>query len=232
MDSALQAISRRFKRSVARHGVTGTARLAIVHLSLPLRRRWTALADRRFDGRYGIDTGGFIRHTDLGDRGDGLHYQATAPKVFRAIVQALPASPGRLTFVDVGCGKGRTLILAEELGFRRVIGVEISHELVQTARANLRARGSEAYVQHVDALHVDFPDEDLLIYLYNPFGEQTLRGVLHRLRRSLAATPRFALVAYLMPAHRHLFDEPEFTIIQATEDWLLMRATASVVGSE
>src|SRR5580658_10087482 len=90
-----------------------------------------------FDLKYGTDTGGYLGPQELA--GSGIHdrmnngYSAVAPSVFREACrrwrETLPSSASRLeayTFVDVGAGKGRTLLLAAELPFRRVIGVELN----------------------------------------------------------------------------------------------------------
>ena len=87
-----------------------------------------------FDLKYGTDTAGYLSPGQL--RSDQTHdamnngYSAVAPSVFREACrrwrETLPPSAGRVeayTFVDVGAGKGRALLLAAELPFRKVIGV-------------------------------------------------------------------------------------------------------------
>lgn len=57
---------------------------------------------------------------------------------FRALMASLSAPVDELTFVDLGAGKGRAMLLASELPFRRIVGVEFSPELCDVARRNLR----------------------------------------------------------------------------------------------
>jgi tRNA1(Val) A37 N6-methylase TrmN6 len=79
------------------------------------------------------------------------------------------------TFVDVGAGKGRALLLASELAFRRVIGVELNEDLALIAQRNIAAwsrithpRG-KIRVMHRDAANFRWPRAPLLVYLNNPF---------------------------------------------------------------
>ena len=111
--------------------------------------------------------------------------------------------PSTCTFVDLGCGKGRVLLVAAQRPFLRVVGFEISTELADLARANAtryrpppvaRAR---IEVVNADVTTVDLPETDLLIHLYHPFEPAVSAAVLGRLEASLASTPRRVTIAYL-----------------------------------
>jgi len=139
-----------------------------------------------FDREYGTDTGGYLGPEELvnGQENDALNfgYSAIAPSVFheacRRWRESLPAVSGRIeaySFVDVGAGKGRALLLAAELPFRKVIGVEISEELSRIAQRNVtrwcrfgRSKSRIRVVQQ-DAVKFQWPRTPLLVYLYNPF---------------------------------------------------------------
>lgn len=140
-----------------------------------------------FDRKYGTDTGGYLGPEALvkGRANDALNhgYSAIAPSVFheacRRWRETLPAVSGRVeaySFVDVGAGKGRALLLATELPFRKVIGVELSEELSRIAEQNVarwnrvaRPRAKIRIVQG-DAANFRWPRTPLLVYLYNPFA--------------------------------------------------------------
>lgn len=140
-----------------------------------------------FDRKYGTDTGGYLGPEELvkGRENDALNhgYSAIAPSVFheacRRWRETLPVVSGRVeaySFVDVGAGKGRALLLAAELPFRKVIGVELSEVLAVTAQKNI-ARWSHVSrpkakirVAQGDAAKFRWPRTPLLVYLYNPFA--------------------------------------------------------------
>jgi predicted RNA methylase len=90
-------------------------------------------------------------------------------------------------FVDLGCGKGRAVLLASELGFREVVGVELNAGLAEIARANVAiwtAMGmarSPIRIECRDATEVQWPAGPCLVYLYNPFAEAVMRVVVETL---------------------------------------------------
>jgi SAM-dependent methyltransferase len=120
-------------------------------------------------------------------------------------MEALPIERSQFTFVDLGCGKGKALLLAGDLGFRRVVGLEFSPELAAAARENVaRRRGlGPATVEVVtgDAGAYELPPEPLVIYMYNPFDEVIVARVVANVERSLAARPRPLFVVYLYAKH-------------------------------
>ena len=54
----------------------------------------------------------------------GGQYQPSEPALFHEILDSLPVAVDGFTFIDLGSGKGRTLLMASEYPFRRIIGVE------------------------------------------------------------------------------------------------------------
>lgn len=191
---------------------------------LDLYPRQTPPAIHPFDGLYAVDTSGFRHGEDLGAAPSftlasaapfgptvwNTAYYGIAPSVFdRAL--ALIGSPGPppawsgFTFVDLGCGKGRALLLASRHPFRHILGVELDASLVAIAGANLRrfhapwqlCRSLEAL--HADATAIDLPLTPILLYLYHPFLAPALRQVLHRLQRSLRHHPRELWLVYINP---------------------------------
>src|SRR5262249_58587141 len=123
-------------------------------------------------------------------RGDRTRYESASPRTFRRLIRAAAVAPEQRVFVDLGCGKGRTLLLAAELPFERIVGVEISGRLAAVARRNAehwsRSRPGRPPIDVVeaDAAVFELPPEPLLLYLFNPFGPETLGPVLDALVRS------------------------------------------------
>jgi SAM-dependent methyltransferase len=151
-----------------------------------------------FDVEYGTDTGGYLSPQEIvtGHANDafGYGYSAIAPSVFREMSRrwrdAL-ADPVRgvaaYSFIDVGAGKGRALLLASTLPFRRVVGVELSPKLARIAQRNV-ARWSlvarpraRIRVLAMDALELRWPRPPLLVYLYNPFACELVEQLVERL---------------------------------------------------
>lgn len=166
---------------------------------------------RRWDARFHVDTAGSIQLDSLDVIGPnaakGNECVCTSPKTMDFILdQAADAIAGR-TFIDIGCGKGRTLLLASRHPFGRVIGVEFARELCAIARANAAAfddparQCREIEVIEADATTYAFPDGPLFVYFYNPFSKDLFDIVIANLQDSLAANPRDCLLVYGSSSH-------------------------------
>ena len=112
--------------------------------------------------------------------------------IFRlGALKMLAAGTIPIDVLSVGSGKGRVLFVAAEYPFRKVIGVEFSNALHDDAVANLKRyrfpkrRCADIEPVHADAREFEFPNDNLVIYLFNPFGEEVMEGMLANLERSL-----------------------------------------------
>lgn len=132
-------------------------------------------------------------------------YQPTDPALFREMMASLPIDFSQFTFIDIGSGKGRTLLMASEYPFRRIVGVEILAELDRAAQENIQSyksaaqRCSEIQAICADAHDLELPDEPLVLYLFNPLPEASLRQMIERLGKSLARSPRAVWIVYHNP---------------------------------
>ncbi len=169
-----------------------------------LQRRQDDRDDREFDARYGVDSAlAFVNPADVqGDNFDGQYfYLATTVAKFRRMLARLKVKHEDFTFIDLGSGKGRTVLLAGERPFGRVIGVEYSRPLHEIAQQNiekypLKKAGSFELVLS-DVTAYDFPPGQLIVYNYNSFGDEVLTHVLENLDRSARAHPRQILLIFL-----------------------------------
>ncbi len=140
-------------------------------------------------------------------------YQPTDPALFHEMMASLPIEFDTFTFVDLGSGKGRTLLMASEYPFRKIVGVELIAELHRAAEENIRAyhsptqRCPQIEAICMDACEFPFPAEPLLLYLFNPLPESGMRRLIANLEKSLAASPRPVYVLYHNPLLEHLIGE-------------------------
>ena len=120
------------------------------------------------------------------------------------------------TFIDLGSGKGRTLLMASDYPFRRIIGVELLPSLHRIAQENLgQYKNSSQRCFALEAICADatafvFPEESLVLYLFNPFPESGLRRTIQNLENSLRSHPRAAYVLYHNPQLEHILEEQSF----------------------
>jgi len=175
-----------------------------------------------FDARHGTDTGGLIWGEQLtsGHRHDvwNTAYYGVPVSVFRAALASLSSGTSRKwhegTFIDLGSGKGRAVLLANEAGFGRAIGVELSPDLHAIALKNRAVfSGGRASIGHMELLNADaaeFPWDlklsgPLIFLLYNPFSKPVLAKFLGALKaflrsdRGRDARPPEVLLLYINP---------------------------------
>ena len=162
------------------------------------------IVDSEFDSLYGVETGGITQLKQLqvaGDAEDSVPHIASDPDEFHSAMGALGIEHKRFTFVDIGAGKGRALLLAARYGFKRLVGVEFARELVDVAQRNLQAArlAVPASVLHEDATRYELPDGPIVQFMYNPFGGKTMAAVAQRTRASFDRNPRPLHVVYVVP---------------------------------
>lgn len=203
--ASVRATVMRGRRAVWAYGYKGSARIAIGKLrQLPERLR-----PDRFDTEYGTDTGQIVRLETLRSVTDeqarlGHRYQASTPQRAISALEGLPIRHEEFTVVDIGSGKGRVVLIAAQLPFRRIIGVEFASELHEIAVSNVqRVRPDDPRLELVcqDVTSYEFPDEPLVLYFYGPFFAPIMRIVMDRVTQSLYASPR--------PAYLVLFTTPD-----------------------
>jgi SAM-dependent methyltransferase len=220
--SPLLQLLRRLARSIDANGVRG----AIVHSwqrlfrslkSHGLRGTWSRAFIKAptvagepapepahpFDLHNGTDTGGYYSSADL--HGKTLSsfyttaYYGIAPSALASALSDLNINYSEFTFADVGCGKGRAIVVAAQFPFHSLWGVELSPELCEIARANLALRpewANRSSIIHEDAASVTYPEGPLLVFMFHPFLAPVLRRVLANLETQLRKSPRTTYVLY------------------------------------
>ncbi|MDE1155085.1 MAG: class I SAM-dependent methyltransferase [Acidobacteriaceae bacterium] len=187
-----------------------------------LRRRE---ARHPFDQENGTDTGGVIGAASLGSGGaNDEHITAYAGVPPSRLVGALERwksllvseSVENFRFYDLGCGKGRALLLASRWPFLEAVGVELDPRLARIAEQNVTrwlAQGKAVCpvdARQGDATAVAYTEGPRLLFLYNPFGPPVVRAVLNALQRAGGES-------YLIYQNEHddtpLRDDPRLEIL-------------------
>jgi len=166
--------------------------------------------DLRFDWKYGTDTMRWVDRAALetcsDNRSHSAPYRATKVGPLLQLLNRLDL-PRDSTFLDIGSGKGRVLLIASQYGFRKVVGIEFSGELCTIARKNVELffrkakRLSSIEVIETDATKHHFQAEDRVFFMYNPFDAFILAKVVDNIRRSVEENPRRIWLIYNTPLH-------------------------------
>ena len=171
-------------------------------------------------------------------------YQPTEPALFHEMLEALQQQSHldfrEFTFIDLGSGKGRTLLLASDYPFRRILGIELLPALHQIAQENLQKYSNKSQkcfaLESIceNATAFAFPAEPTVLYLFNPFPEAGLRRMLANLDRSLRENPRPVYVLYHNPLLENVIGaSAAFTKVGGTHQYSVYRSQEStILGAE
>lgn len=165
-----------------------------------------AAAEARFDRALGIDTGGTILHPEMQPDGAatafGIGYVGTPVSIAEHLVRKIADRARGFTFVDIGAGKGRILVLAARHPFARIVGVELADGLCEIARRNaaIVARrlptAPPIDVVHADATTYELPSGPCVLFLYRPFVGDVAERVVQNIVTSFRDNPRPILILY------------------------------------
>lgn len=225
-----RSIQKKVEKSLLTRGFLGTigftAFMAFRFVRNLSPRSWQSraierAADEAFDSRYGVDTGGVIPLSNLKVTATnwifGGAYQAVGRSVdFGAVLKELAVPYEEFTFLDLGSGKGRAVLLASSIPFKKIVGIEFSEELHRIAEDNVRrwpdevTKCGQIELICMDAEEYCFPEGPFVLYMYNPFGRPVMKGVVENVTAAFQEHPRRIVVVYFTPKHSDLWEGVKF----------------------
>ncbi|MFK7848605.1 MAG: hypothetical protein AB8G77_25180 [Rhodothermales bacterium] len=181
-----------------------------------------------FDLRRGTSTSSRVPkveqplNNENSDVQDGLLYVASFTSVTRNSVKTVFDYWGSENFfnaqyMDLGCGKGKTLIIFEEKYKNKLahkpIGIEYDENLSELGKRNLeksfKEPKSEIYCDSAINLKKYARSDHLLIYLYNSFQGETLQRTLDELSEYKH------IVIYVDPVEAKSFQDRGYGLIHS-----------------
>ena len=164
---------------------------------------------------YGIDTSGAVPveyiHPDRSLTARINAYAGSDPRVLRGALAAL-GSIDDYTLVDLGCGKGRAVVVGSEFPFRAIIGIELSTKLANTARKNAAVVARTfpnrpgITIHEANVAEFQLPKGKLVLFLYHSFGRELLAQLLTTLESSLRSEGAHLFFVYDNPVCGDLLD--------------------------
>jgi SAM-dependent methyltransferase len=153
---------------------------------------------------------------DLGAKSEhdanAVGYRATKARPLQKLIRKLNLHRDYV-FIDLGSGKGRVLLVAAQLGFQNVVGVEFSPSLCNIARQNARVFlrntkvASNIEVVQADAATFKMPSKECIFYAFNPFDGVVMERFIANLRESLQRHPRKVWFLYNTPLHATVLEK-------------------------
>jgi len=187
----------------------------------PIRDAWQEFVRRspaeheineQFDRSYGTDTAAEVPLVETGVtaedalRGKGI-YRPIWESDFHNALAALEVGVEGFTFVDIGSGKGKILMMAADYPFAKILGVEYSPGLHAIAQRNLQIyrspaqRCSDLVSIHADALDYRLPDGPLVCLVFNALDSTTMRRFVRHVQDDLAERAAPAYLLYVNVRH-------------------------------
>ena len=205
-------------QSVSKRGLIRTGKIA-----------GNAVLDLSFDIYWGTETTKWVWTEDLGANsehdGNAVGYRPSKVGPLCKLIKKLML-PRDCVFIDLGSGKGRVLLLAAQLGFQKVIGVEFSPALCLIARQNVRIfkRQVSKMTSHIEVIESDatrfhIPPEPCIVYAYNPFDQVVMGQFVANLTSSLKYFPRPVWLIYNTPLHWGVIENSEFREFIKAQDY-------------
>ncbi|RMG40282.1 MAG: methyltransferase domain-containing protein [Candidatus Dadabacteria bacterium] len=180
--------------------------------------------NRLFDLRYGVETAGILTHNEYynhvgQDKSAGaMWYQPTyaSPlvKTFTFLKKRELPADKTILFIDLGVGKGKPCIIAaKQLKDCRIVGVDLSSELLSICESNLKACGvSNFKLIQQNVLEVDFNElfdgfDTVIVHNKNSFDKAITGKTLASIEGAKAGKTVYYI--YNNPVYRELFEGKE-----------------------
>lgn len=173
----------------------------------------------RGERKYHINTSRLDDLEDLSVKGSNRNeaeiYQGASYYLLEKIFIQLRKLNAPTDIIDLGCGKGRVMVVAAHYGFTKITGVDFAGELCMEAESNCTIVTkqfplTEWTVLNADAVNFKFGKDDHLFFFFNPFKETVMKEVIENMLQSLKDFPRKILVVYMNPQHKKLFESSGF----------------------
>jgi hypothetical protein len=169
--------------------------------------------------KYGIRTTGYDELIHLQKKGIDLSHSTIYMPVNYYMLEKMMNEINQFshnkTFLDIGCGKGRAMVVAAHYGFTKISGIDISKEFLDDTRQNLlvvkkKFPDLKFDVLLRDAFYCQIPTDISVVFIFNPFDEVIMSGVVNNILMSLEKEPRTIRVIYINPLYENLFLESGF----------------------
>lgn len=165
-----------------------------------------------YEKKFGINTNAIKKSNSK----EFFHYQGAAYFVLFEIFKEIAPKTNHFNFVDIGCGKGRPIFVAESFGYKNLIGLDLDEELITIARSNqkkclLKNKLSHVAFVCINALQYDYTNLPTVYFMFNPFNKEILSEVLKRI---LSATKSETWFVYMNPLFADTFTTDKFELIK------------------
>lgn len=142
------------------------------------------------------------------NKSDGQPYSNSGGPNLERVLRSLAIKKKGSVMLELGVGKGIACITLSKF-FDAIIGVDLSQDLIDVARANLvrvNITNVKLYCENARTFCGGL-DDVTHVYMFNPFSREVTKGVFENIKRSVERRPRTITLIYLAPyAHELCLD--------------------------
>jgi len=153
-----------------------------------------------------------------GDIKNGSRYEAVSYYMLEHLFNAFKKISDQTSIVDLGCGKGRMMMVAPHFGFGCITGIDFAKEVCEQARTNMKEKEKEFPNLEWKVLNENVEDyaikpDDSIFFMFNPFTEIVLKNFLKKLDISCDQFPRPTYFLYASPQYQQLLLDNGYSIV-------------------
>jgi SAM-dependent methyltransferase len=172
--------------------------------------------------KYGANTFAPIELKNLtivdGNVKKASRYEAVSFYMLENLFTAFRKLSGNSSIVDLGCGKGRVMMVAAHFGFNRMTGIDFAKEVCEEARVNMLKKekqfpGIRWKVINENVQNYEISPDDSVFFMFNPFDYSVLKNFLRKLDISCDEFPRPIYFLYASPQHDRLLLNNGFAVV-------------------
>lgn len=142
---------------------------------------------------------------------DAHENQASSFYTLKKGLAVLPLKPNEISLLDIGCGSGRVMNYCMLRKINSVAGIDLDDDALAIALANCTLLFDKGYktpfaVNKADATVYSIPEIVNTVYLFNPFGGQTMQATMENIVAHAKRTMQPVFVIYCMPSFKTVFE--------------------------
>jgi hypothetical protein len=189
----------------------------------------TILREERdnFDARFGTVTSPIIPQYEIPEsvsikrfQGSGRYHPSPIASVCAGLdaLAKMNVTYSDFTFFDIGSGLGRNLLLASSYSFSKIIGIEHSQYLNDSARKNIDSYLAKTHEKDVfelyciDALEYSYPAGNVVFYFWHPFSDEVAELFFNKIEAFYKELPVRVVLIFLGPLYPVLESSLYFSI--------------------
>lgn len=109
------------------------------------------------------------------------------------------------SFIDIGCGKGKVLLIASKYNFKNLIGYEINEKIFSILNKNINSLQIKNLMIINESIDVEKIQNKSIVYFYNPFSENMTNSFFEKL--STNKNLKNLIIIYVNPQYVNILNK-------------------------